>query len=359
MYKLYDTTSQAWGAMLQAMSGAKKSIYWEIYILVDDSAGNQFFDVLIEKAKSGIEVKIVVDYWGSFWLSRKKIDELRAAGVDIRLFQERRHKWRGLWNIIVKRNHRKILIVDEQYGFIGGVNVHRSMQDWLDVNLRVEGKAVRSLLRAFARSYILCGGDKKAVRHLLKYRYRIEHDEINFVYEHSGRRFSRVRSRYVGALKKARERVIFFSPYYFPDKEFLNAMWEARKRGVYVDLLIPFRTDVKIATYTAYAGFSLMKKYGVRIHLIKKMMHGKGIIVDDEWAMLGSSNFDPLSFYHSQEANVQVKDKRMVKKLKRVIGRWIKSATPFDSVEWEKRSWWHRLKERVALRLYRYWFNLK
>ena len=135
-------------------------------------------------------------------------------------------------------------------------------------------------------------------------------------------------------------------------------MLEARKRGIYVDLLIPFRTDVKIATYTAYAGFSLMKKYGVRIHLIKKMMHGKGIIVDDEWAMLGSSNFNPLSFYHSQEANVQMRDKRMVAKLKRVISRWIKSATPFDSIQWEKRSWWHRLKERVALRLYKYWFKV-
>ena len=237
------------------------------------------------------------------------------------------------------------------------MNISKETKDWLDIHVRLQGKVVRSLLRSFAKSYTLSGGKKKAVHHLLKYRYRTDHSLIDFVYDGPRKRHSPVRKKYVEALLKARERVILFSPYYFPDRKFLRALWRARKRGVRIDLLIPFRTDLRIATYVAYAWFLTLRSLGVHLHLTDKMMHGKGVIVDDEWAMIGSSNLEQASFYDLHEANVQIKDKAFVTPLKNILLRWIKGAKHIDDVQWARRGRIHRLREYISVFLYRIWHN--
>ncbi len=358
-YNIYHTTKEAWEAMLLAMQSATRSIYWEMYILVDDDAGKRFFEVLMEKAQQGVDVRIILDYWGSFWFSSKKIDELRKCGIDIRIFRPQRHPILHFREWVTRRTHRKILVVDEQIGFVGGVNVAKDMETWDDLVVEISGKAVRSLSRSFAKTYIMCGGDWQSVRHLLSYRYRVRKDVFDVVFDDIDRTSSRIRNKYLEAIYKARERVILFSPYYFPDKQFLHALWTARKRKVKVDLLIPFRTDVRLATYAAYAWFSVMKKLGVNIHLTKKMMHGKGVVVDDEFAFVGTSNLEHSSFKYNQEVNVQLRDKKTVARIKRVLEKWIGEADTLDHDRWGRRGWWARLKETIARKLYAFWFGVK
>lgn len=355
-YDIYCTSKDAWDGMYQAICNAKTSIYWELYMFLDDEVGKKFFDTLAQKAQDGVDVKLTIDYFGSFFLPSKRVQSLRNAGVDVTLFGEREHWYRGLWKRFVTRTHRKILIVDEQIGFIGGVNVQKDMADWMDLHVRIEGKAVRSLLRAFARGYIIAGGEKKNVKHLLKYKFRVEKDikDVEFIYDEP-KKHSRVRKKYTQALLKARERVILFSPYYFPDKKFLQALWSARKRGVKIDLLIPFRSDVRIATYASYAFFSILKKNGVNIHLTDCMMHGKGVVVDDDWAMIGSSNIDQISFEDNYEANVKISDKKTVKKIKTAVETWLEKSTQLEKKNWEKRGQLHKMGEWVALKLRKMW----
>lgn len=355
-YQIYSTSKEAWDAMFQALLNAKKSIFWELYIFVDDEAGQPFFDVLEQKAKEGVDVKLVVDSLGSFWLPRKRVENLKKSGVDIRFFYENKNPYRGWWRRMWTRTHRKVLVVDEQIGFIGGVNIDKRMREWLDIQVRVEGKVVNSLLRAFAKSYITCGGDKEKVRRLLKYKFRILHDEAELIIDEPDKNKSRAQSRHVEALLKARERVILFSPYYFPGAKFLYALWRAKRRGVRVDLLVPFRSDIRILTYVTYAWFALLEnKYGVKIHLLKNMMHAKGVVMDDDWAMIGSSNLESTSFYDNYEANIRLKNREFVKKLKSKLDDWINKAIKFDEVRWQKRGKWHRLKEWLAVKLYKLW----
>ena len=356
-YKIYSTSQQAWDAMYAAVEKAQQSIYWELYIFVDDEEGDRFFDLLEVKARAKLDVKLIVDYLGSFGLSRRRAASLRQAGVDLHFFHERKHRYRGLWRKLVSRTHRKILVVDEYIGFIGGVNIDKRMKDWLDIHMSIKGDAVRSMLRAFAKMYIICGGEKKAVKHLLKYKFRVakEISDIEFIYDDSDSKRSKARKIYTEALLKARERVILFSPYYIPDATFLKALWRARKRGVRVDLLIPFRTDVRIATYAAYTFFSLMKRYGVKVHLMRRMMHGKGVVVDDDWAMIGSSNLEQGSFHDNYEANVRLRDRLTVKKLKSTLEAWIGKSVRLEDINWEDRGWWQKKKESIAARLYRLW----
>ena len=354
-YKIYANSQAAWDAMYHAIAHAARSIYWEMYIFVDDEAGRNFFDLLEEKAAAGVDVKLILDWFGSFSVSRARIDHLKQAGVDVRFFQERKYRYRGLWLRLISRTHRKILIVDEYIGFIGGVNIQKHMRQWWDIHVRVKGNAVHSLLRAFAKMYLICGGPKFNVRHLLKYHFRVDKERVGFIYDDADSKRSRMRKRYIEAIARARERVILFSPYYFPDKAFLQALWYAKQRGVRVDLLIPFRTDLRIVTYAAYTWFSLMTKLGVRIHLLKEMMHGKGVLVDDDWAIVGSSNIEHTSFYDNYEANVKLEHKKTVKRLQHILLGWIDKAQPLDLVAWENRGCWQRGKERMAYWLYRLW----
>ena len=135
-YTIYSTTNAAWDAMYEAIRQAKRSIYWEVYILADDQAGQRFFELLEEKVRQGVMVKLIVDYWGSFGLSKKKVNTLRSKGIDIRLFEDSRRRALIWWGIFSSRTHRKILCVDETIGFVGGVNVEKSMKDWLDIHIR-------------------------------------------------------------------------------------------------------------------------------------------------------------------------------------------------------------------------------
>lgn len=354
-YDVYTTTKEAWEAMYQAILAAQKSIYWEVYIFIDDEEGNRFLKALEQKAREGLKVKLIFDSWGSFLFSQKSIESLKKAGADIKFFQERKKRYRGIWQSLFARTHRKILVIDEKIGFIGGVNVQKHMQDWLDMQVRIEGKIVHSLLRSFAKMYIICGGEKSEVRHLLKYKFRVYHDNGEFIYDDAHGMDSTARKSYTDALIKARERVILFSPYYFPDKEFLKALWNARKRGIRVDLLIPLRSDLRLVTYAAYFWFGIMKKIGVKVHLLNQMMHGKGVVMDDAWTMIGSSNLEYTSFYDSYEANIKIRDPEFVKKVKENLERWMSEAEHLDDMEWEKRSWLERMKESIAFRLYRLW----
>jgi len=356
-YYIYSTSMAAWEAMRQAIIEARHSIYWEVYIFIDDEIGSKFFDLLAAKAKAGIEVRLIIDAWGSFAISRGRVQALRQVGVDVQLFQERKHRYRGLWKKIITRTHRKILVVDEAIGFIGGVNIDKTMAEWKDFHLRIDGSAVHSLLRAFAKSYLISGGQKSVVVHLLKYRSRLETDikDIEFIFDEGNPTRAQTKQKYIEALLKARERVILFSPYYFPDRSFLRALWQARRRGVRVDLLIPFRTDVRLATYAAYSWFSLMQRYGVHVHLLRGMMHGKGVVKDSDWAMIGSSNLEYNSFGRNYEANVKIYDKQVVRRIKQTVLAWLHGSTTLDNLFWEKRNWWQRTKEWVARRLYLLW----
>ena len=354
-YDIYASSKEAWNAMYKTIGQAKKSIYWEMYTFADDEAGKEFFDLLEKKSLEGLDVKLIVDSWGTFWFPKKRRQSLKAAGVDILFFQERKRRYRGMWLRLISRTHRKILVVDEQVGFIGGVNVQKNMEAWLDIHVKIEGKVVRSLLRSFAKMYIICGGAKENVRHLMKYQFRLFKDKIEFVYDDAHSRDSMTRQKYIEAFLKAREHIILFSPYYIPDKDFLKALWNARKRGVRIDLLIPFRTDLRLVTYAAYFLFDLMQKFGVKIFLVKQMMHGKGIVVDDDWAMVGSSNLEHTSFYDSYEANVKIKDREFVKNVKEKLETWMKDAGELKQEDWQKRGAWHRLKEKTAYKIYALW----
>lgn len=348
LYKFFPTSKEALEAMYEQICAARSSIYWETYIFQNDTVGKRFIEMLKEKARRGVEIKLILDGFGSFWMENRILREMSENGIEILRFNPLKLSafWRGMRRVF-ERTHRKLLIIDQETAFIGGVNVNAETQEWLDLQIRVKGPIVKRLLRSFSHSYLAGGGVLDKIKHIL-YLPIIKEKYWRVLWHKPQEKFSIVRKLYLQAINRAKKTLTLVSPYFLPDQEFLKALREARKRGVDVQLILPLKTDHPILTYAMRAYWKLYDRLGFKIHLVKKMIHAKAMMVDDKWAMVGSSNFDPQTFYRSHEANLIFTKKEMLEDLKKIFVAWKGHSKLFHISKWEKRSWVGRVYEAVC-----------
>ena len=351
-YKFYRTTTDALQAMSEAILVAQKSIYWEIYSLIDDTIGGPFVDILCEKARSGVEVKVIVDAVGSFEMSRLGISRLRGAGVDV-VYYNKLSPRLALFNwaqSLGKRNHRKILVVDRETVFIGGVNVAKLYSTWNDLHIRITGKVAAPLLRAFAHSYVRCGGDKNKVRHLLKSKFSIELQEIKNHFKfilHSpiDLNYSRAKRVFFDALSKTNNKFNLLTPYFVPDKNFFYLADEARERGATIDLFLPITPDHKFIEWVSGFYSKMAHKHGINVYLSKIMNHGKAMTSDSAVGFVGSVNYTPRSFFSQEEAGVLFTDRLMVEELNLIFDDWRSSAVALNGSNYLHFGWKGKVKD--------------
>lgn len=351
-YKFYRTTNDALQAMREAIFGAQKSIYWEIYSLIDDSVGGPFIDILCEKARAGLEVKVIVDAIGSFELSRLAISRLRGAGVDVVYYNtiSPRLAMFSWAKSLGRRNHRKILIIDKDIVYIGGVNVAKIYSTWNDLHVRITGKVVAPLLRSFARSYIHCGGNKKNVRHLLNSKFILEVEEIKkrlkFILNSPVHlKFSRTREIFLNSLSKTNSKFNLLTPYFVPDRKFFYLVDEARERGVVVDLFLPFRPDHKFIEWVGGFYSKMAHKHGINVYLSRIMNHGKAMTADNAVGFVGSANYTPRSFFNNEEAGILFTDNMMVEELNLIFDDWRKTGISLDDSNYLHFGWKGKVKD--------------
>lgn len=323
--------------MLDSIKTAEKSIFWEVFILKDDAVGNKFIDALVEKAKAGLDIKLILDAMGSFELSSLAEARLKGAGVDLVWFNQLRptanlKDWfRRVW----KRDHRKVLIVDEKNVFVGGVNVHIESSNWDDLLIQLQGKVVRSFLYGFAKTYIKSGGAKSKVKQFLHPKLALAESPIEPVeyFSHSPSNVpnrSGLRRLYGEALAAAKDTFTLITPYYVPDTKFLKMIAQAHRRGVKVDIILPARTDHKFMNSIARAFFDITTRAGAHLHLLNKMNHSKAFLVDGKMGMIGSSNLNQRSWFIDEEAGVTFNDSKMVEELGKILNNWIGASCPVD-----------------------------
>ncbi len=336
--------------MLEAIDNAKASIYWEIFIFVDDEVGNTFLDALIKKAEQGVAVKMIVDAWGSFYLSREAERRLLNAGVELlkynALYPELKiTNWiRRIFN----RNHRKVLIIDEAKVFLGGVNVDVQFHEWDDLYVQITGPVARPLLRGFAKTYLAAGGNKDRVQHLLHpklHGLQAWREKLDFIV-HSPQyaRSPRTHRLYIRALAMASETVNLITPYYVPNKAFLRSVALARKRGVKVNIFLPLRPDSRLAQLIGQTYYELTVKAGANLFFLPTMNHAKAVSVDKRFGAIGSMNLTRRAERFDQEAGVSFTDESMVEDLNKLFNMWREQAQPFDSAAPITRGWLERIQ---------------
>jgi cardiolipin synthase A/B len=287
-------------ALLAAIAAAREHIHLEYYIFEPDATGRRFREALVERARAGVGVRLLVDAVGSSRLSRRFLAPLRAAGADVAFFHPfRLAPLRPLLNL---RNHRKIVVIDGRIGFTGGINVCDNQDERLDRNafhdlhVCIEGPAVGWLQAVFAEDWHYSRRQPLPERDLYP---ALPHGSVATQVFASGPEgvWEAIHRAHLQAMDDARERIWLTSAYFVPSEPALFALTSAALRGVDVRILVPRRSDSRVVAYAGRSYYDELLDAGVRIYEYRPtVLHSKSLLVDGDCVLLGSANFDSRSF---------------------------------------------------------------
>jgi cardiolipin synthase len=311
--RLLDGGGESFPAMLAAIAAARSEVLLAMYIVRDDAIGLRFREALIERARAGVSVSVCYDALGCLGTAPDSwFDPLAEAGCRV-LEYHPLAPWLPKWGFN-RRNHQKILVVDGEVGFTGGLNLANEYAPepegggWVDLMVRVEGPAASELGQVFVRAWRLGGGtpfvplDVRARAHPDGTRVQTL-DNIGLA-----RRYD-MHLAWRHAIAGARSSITIANAYFIPDRALRRALRSAVRRGVRVDVVMPSRSDVPPVQMAARHLYRRLLRAGVRLYeLDGPMMHAKAAVIDRLWSTIGSYNLDRRSFLHNLEAGLVVFD---------------------------------------------------
>lgn len=341
-------------SMLAAIHAAQKTINIEFYIYWDGEIGRTFAEALAERARAGVQVKVILDAVGSATMSAQLIDFLRRNGIDLEWYHPLRWYTLSRFN---HRTHRKLLIVDGRVGFSGGVGIADnwlgnadSPDHWRDTVVRVEGPVVTQMQFAFMDNWVKSRGELLTG---LDYFPAVDPcgEHLTQVIKSSpSEGSSTVKLLYIISIVSAMKSIYVSNAYFIPDSDTLRALEAAVRRGVDVRVVVPGeKTDVPIVRQASRFHYERLLHRGIRIYEYQPtMMHAKTMVVDGIWTTIGSSNFDDRSFRLNDEVNVNIYDEAIAAKMETMFMDDIASSREITLRKWFRRPRFERLKEKFA-----------
>jgi cardiolipin synthase len=353
-FEVLTNAEQFYPAMLDAIRNARHTIDMECYIFRPDRTGRQFMDAMIERARAGVIVTLIVDAVGSMRFGLSAIKEMRRGGCRVELYQ--RFTWYRLARLN-NRTHRELLIVDGKTAFIGGAGIgdqwvtgQRGKRPWRDTMARVTGPAVAAIQGVFSENWVECCGEI-----LTGGAYFPELPQTgrtsNLVIKSSpADRTTASRVAFQMLIEGATKRIRITTPYFLPDQSLRKALKVSAKRGVQIDIIVPgSHTDQRWVRLVSRRKYRELLKEGIRIHEYRLgMIHAKVLNVDDLWVVLGTTNFDNRSFEHNDEVNIAIRDEAISARLTEDFLADLKGCEEVTMATWKRRSVLEKLIEPFA-----------
>lgn len=322
--ELLTDNEQAFARIEQALLGAQQSIWAEYYIIENDATGRRFLALLAERARAGVAVKLLYDAVGSAGIDRDLLAAIEKAGGKTAAFlpvNPLRRRW-----AVHLRNHRKIIVVDGDRAFTGGMNIgdmysgvglagrrrrrrgRRRVSAWRDTHLALEGPAAQDLATVFAEDWCFATDEVLALRDVPNVK-RVPGACVAILPSGPDQEINATSLAYFVAITMSQERCYLTSPYFVPDEPMLRALASAALRGVDVRLLVPSKNDVALMTYAIRSFYPRLLAAGVRVYEYQpSILHAKTIVVDRAWSLIGSANLDIRSFRLNFEVGAVIFD---------------------------------------------------
>jgi cardiolipin synthase len=362
--RLLKDGREAFPAMLEAIAQAHRQVLLEMYWFGSDRVGRRFAAALIAARRRGVEVGVIYDSVGSITADPAMFAELEQQGVPVLEYHPVapwRRRFRFSVTRLSRRDHRKILVVDGNIGFTGGINLADQWAPleeeggaWRDDMIRIEGPAVEGLSRCFHRVWR---------RHELTPLARLQAGPphaagaerllpVRILGERYFRHRHEIARDYASRLYAAKERVYIANSYFVPDGFIRRALVRAARRGVDVRVLVPAHSDVEAVKYAGRAQYGKLLEAGVRIYEWQDgMFHAKTAVIDGQWCTTGTFNFDYMSLRQNLEVNASALDRPLAAKVEQAFGEDLKRAREIDLAEVKFRSLSDRLLESTFYRL--------
>ena len=332
---------------------AKHTIYLQYYIFQDDSLGNEIADILIQKARDGVEVKVIYDHVGSFSASSKFFKRMKQGGVEAQPFF--RVTFPQLANRINWRNHRKIVVIDHQVGYIGGMNiadrylgVSADGSAWRDTHLRLEGDIVESLLYAFCIDWNFLKTDGLLQAESSHEPFLNNETGMQLLTSGPTEPWDNLELSFLRAIAGATKCVYIQTPYFLPTDSLLRALEAAALSNIDVRIMLPKKSDSKMLQYASFSYITQCLKAGIKVYLYNPgMLHSKVMIVDDTFVTTGSVNFDFRSFVNNFESNLMIYDRQLTRQMKDIFFEDLKVCRKLTISTWRNRPRYMRTLESL------------
>lgn len=351
--EIYTTGKSMLHALLRVLYSAERHIHMEFYIFEDDAVGRLVRDVLVEKAREGVEVRVLYDDVGCWRVPNSFFEEMREAGIEVRSFLKVRFPL--FTNKVNYRNHRKIVVVDGCVGFIGGMNIASryvngvSWGIWRDTLLRVEGKAVYGLQMVFLYDWFFVD---RTLMTSSSYFPKLRPCGSSLVQIAAGAPVDSWRGIMQGIVKAISGAKHYFyiqTPYFLPTEAVLNAMQMAALAGVDVRLMLPLRADNRLTHLGSCSFLADVLQAGVKVYFYSKgFLHSKLMVSDDMLFTIGSTNMDFRSFEHNFEVNAFVYDSKEALKARDIFLQDQRDCQQVFLKAWRKRPWYRKLLESMS-----------
>ncbi|UIN30904.1 cardiolipin synthase [Microbacterium binotii] len=335
-------------AMADAIRGARRYVHVEFYILQTDASTDNFFRALEEVSERGVTVRVLLDHWANrgkpFY--RRTLKRLDAMGAQWHLMLPVQ-PLRGKYQRPDLRNHRKLLVVDGDIAFMGSQNVTDSTYNlrknirrglhWVDLMVRLEGPVVGSVNAVFLSDWY-SETDELLTEEVDEFDLRRATGDLDcqIVPSGPGFEFENNLRLFLGLMYAAKERIILVSPYFVPDESILNAITTACHRGVEVELFVSEEGDQAMVYHAQRSYYEVLLRAGVRIWMYRKpyILHTKAMTIDDEVAVIGSSNMDMRSFGLNMEISMLVRGEEFVEEMRQVEDHYRNLSTELTLEEW-------------------------
>jgi len=331
--------------MLQAIRQAKRRIFFETFIWKGDGIGQAFKDALIDAADRGVEVYVVYDVFANLVVPPSFFQ--LPPNIHVRRHPLLAGGWRFLDPRYSGRNHRKILVVDDDVAYVGGYNIGSLYAtDWRDTHARLTGDVVGEMQNAFIDYWNADPRPKLPElpdprRRTWLPNFRIHRNvPRHYVYP--------IRGMYLEAIDRAQERVWLTHAYLIPDRDMLQALIDAVRRGVDVRIIVPAESNHIIADWLSRGFYSQLLRAGVRLFLYQgAMVHAKTATIDGQWSTIGTANIDRLSLVGNYEINVEIFDADVARQLEEIFTVDATNCVELDLEHWRSRSFMVKFSETV------------
>jgi cardiolipin synthase len=346
---------QGYPEMLSAIEKSNRCVSLSSYIFANDVAGLLFVDALRKAIDRGVAVRVLVDGIGAHYSWPKTIiNVLHKAQIPHAEFLPSFWPWQ--FNYANMRSHRKILVVDGQIGFTGGMNIsaqnnsiYHPKEPVQDIHFRIEGPIVGRLQEAFADDWLFSTGeslDEDLWFPALQERGPML---VRGVTSGPDADLDKLRMIYLGAVTCARERIRIITPYYLPDAGLIDALNAAALRGVQVDLFVPIRNNMRLVQWASMMPLAELLEHGGKVWLTAEPFdHSKLVLVDEAWTFFGSANWDPRSLRLNFEFNLECYSLELAKELSQILEGKQAQARPLTLADIQSRSLPIRLRDGIA-----------
>lgn len=329
--------------MLSDINSAKKYVYLETYIFNNDKVGKRFTEILTRKAKEGVEVRLLLDDIGSH-VKEKNFAELKKYNGEIKFFR----KFKFTYRIISSNNyrdHRKLLIIDDNISYIGSSNIFEKSLSWRDINIRFTGKISCLFREAFKKNILISNKHiyiKKNHTNILSYQ------NFEIIRDVPSARFKKIRKKELELIRKAKKEIFIETPYFIPNKKLMLELRNASRRGVDIKIILPQNSDVLLINILRQKYFGKLHKAGISILFFKPtILHSKLMVIDKSFFTIGSANLDNRSSLFQYEINLFGRSRNIINELKKHIDETLAGCVKLDYTKWENRSIFQKSLEKL------------